>query len=172
MLLLLEGCVLSNVEDSSILEKEGFERYETPEIYIDDALISQPASGKKYIAPENSSKQPEDLKSEPDGARDAKPSFEWVAGPNRDTTWDEARSWVQNLSIDGGGWRMPTMKELKTIYQKGDIIVLANTTGSWVWSGETKGSLAWLFSFRYGLDKWSKHSYAIRNRGFAIRSRK
>jgi len=21
--------------------------------------------------------------------------------------WDEAKSWVENLNIDGGGWRMP-----------------------------------------------------------------
>jgi hypothetical protein len=162
MLLLLEGCVSSNIEDPSILEKEGFERYGTPEIYIDDALISQSASGKKYTEPEN-------LKSEPDGAQDAKPGFEWVAGPDRDTTWDEARSWVQSLTVDGGGWRMPTMEELKTLYQQGDITVLANATGSWVWSGETKGSFARLFSFSYGLDKWTSRGYAERNRGFAVR---
>ena len=64
---------------------------------------------------------------------------------------------------------MPTMEELKTLYQKGDIIVLANATGSWVWSSETKGSLARLFSFRYGIDKWTNRGYAERNRGFAVR---
>ncbi|KKK57605.1 hypothetical protein LCGC14_3052810, partial [marine sediment metagenome] len=99
----------------------------------------------------------------------AKPGFEWVAGPDRDTTWDEARSWVQSLTVDGGGWRMPTMEELKTLYQQGAMTVLSNTTGSWVWSGETKESLAWLFSFSYGLDKWTNRGYAERNRGFAVR---
>jgi hypothetical protein len=38
--------------------------------------------------------------------------LEWKAGPDKDNTWDEARSWVQRLNVDGGGWRMPTMDEL------------------------------------------------------------
>ncbi len=172
MLLLLDGCVSSNIEDPSILKAEGFKQYTKPEIYIENSLISQPESGKKYTDSENSSSRSENYQSEPAGAQDAKPGFEWVAGPDRDTTWDEARSWVQSLTINGSGWRMPTMEELKTLYQQGDITVLANTTGSWVWSGETKGSLAWLFSLSYGLDKWTKRSYAMRNRGFAVRSRK
>ncbi len=172
MLLLLDGCVSSNIEDPSILRAEGFKEYTKPEIYIEDSLISQPESEKKYTDSENSSSRSENHRSEPAGAQDAKPGFEWVAGPDRDTTWDEARSWVQSLAVNGGGWRMPTMEELKTFYQQGDITDLANTTGSWVWSGETKGSLAWLFSFSYGLDKWTNRSFAIRNRGFAVRSRK
>ncbi len=35
--------------------------------------------------------------------RDTKVGLEWVAGPNRDVTWDEARDWVESLNIDGGG---------------------------------------------------------------------
>ncbi|MBC8433767.1 MAG: DUF1566 domain-containing protein [Desulfobacterales bacterium] len=169
MLLLLEGCVSSNIEDPSILETEGFKKYTKTDIYIEDSLISQPVSKKKYTDPEIRSGRSGNYQSGPDGAQKAKPGFEWVAGPDRDTTWDEARSWVQSLTVDGGGWRMPTMEELKTLYQKGDIIVLANATGSWVWSSETKGSLARLFSFRYGIDKWTNRGYAEKNRGFAVR---
>lgn len=127
---------------------------------------------KKHTEPEINSKRPDNFPSGSDGVKDTKTSLEWVAGPDRDTTWNEARFWVQNLSVDGGGWRMPTMNELETLYQKGDITILANTTGSWVWSGNTKDSLAWLFSFRYGLDKWNNRSYSKNNRGFAVRSRK
>ena len=169
MLLLLEGCVSPHIEDPYILETEGFKKYSKPDIYIEDSLISQPVSKKKYTDHEIRSGRPENYQSEPDGAQDAKPGFEWVAGPDRDTTWDEARSWVQSLTVDGGGWRMPTMEELKTLYQQGDITVLANATGSWVWSGETKGSFARLFSFSYGLEKWTNRGYAKRNRGFAVR---
>ena len=172
MLLLLEGCVSSNIEDPYILKTEGFKKYSKPDIYIEDSLISQPVSQKKYTDSEISSSQSENYQSGPDGVEDAKPGFEWVAGPDRDTTWVQARSWVQSLTVDGGGWHMPTMEELKTLYQQGDITVLANTTGSWVWSGETKGSLARLFSFSYGLDKWTNRGYAERNRGFAVRPRK
>ena len=37
--------------------------------------------------------------------KDTKTGLEWKAGPDRDTTWAEARSWVQSLNLDGGGWR-------------------------------------------------------------------
>ena len=40
--------------------------------------------------------------------------IEGGATPIPDTTWNEARFWVQHLSVGGGGWRMPTMNELKT----------------------------------------------------------
>jgi hypothetical protein len=101
----------------------------------------------------------------------------WVAGPDRNTTWDEARSWVENLTVAGGGWRMPTMKELKTLYQKGagtrNMTPLLKTTGWWVWSGETKGSSsAWHFPFYSGSEYWAPCSYASPRRGFAVRSRR
>ena len=172
MLLLLEGCALSNIEDPSILNTEGFKKYTKPEIYIEDSLVSQPVREEKYTDSEIRSSRSENYQSGPDKTQDAKPSFEWVAGPDRDTTWDEARFWVQSLTIDGGGWRMPTMEELKTLYRQGDTTVFENATGSWVWSGETKGSLVWLFSFSYGLDKWANRGFAKRNRGFAVRPRK
>ncbi len=169
MLLFFEGCMSSTVEDSSILQAKGFKKYVRPEIYVDDSLISQPESFGKSVEPEINSNRPKELQSGFDGIKDARSILEWVSGPDRDTTWDEARSWTQNLSISGGGWRMPTIKELKTLYLKDDITLLANTTGSWVWSGEIRDSSARLFSFRYGIDKWSNRSYSKNNRGFAVR---
>jgi len=87
--------------------------------------------------------------------KDTRTGLEWVAGPDRDTNWNEARSWVQSLDLDGGGWRMPTMDELEGLYKKGagsrNMTPLLETTGWWVWSGETKGSsVAWPFGFRHG----------------------
>ena len=35
--------------------------------------------------------------------RDTKAGLEWVAGPDKDTDWNEARSWVQSLNLDDGG---------------------------------------------------------------------
>ena len=76
--------------------------------------------------------------------KDTKTGLEWKAGPDKDTDWNEARSWVQNLNLDGGGWRMPTTDELKTLYKKGagfqNMTPLLKTTGFYVWSGEPKGS--------------------------------
>jgi hypothetical protein len=172
MLMLVVGCVKPNVEDSTLDQTDRFKKYEKTDIYIDDALIADPEGLEKKVESEVASNRPENLRSASNAAKETKPGLEWVTGPNRDTTWEDARSWVQNLVVDGGGWRMPTMEELKTIYQEGDITVLANTTGRWVWTKETQGQTAWLFSFRYGIDKWSSRSFAKNHRGFAVRSRK
>ena len=109
-------------------------------------------------------------------ALDTNTGLAWVAGPDRDTTWDEARSWVANLTVAGGGWRMPTRKELKTLYQKGagtrNMTRLLKITGWLVWSGEAKGSSsAWLFDFCVGLESWLTRSTSS-GRGFAVRSRR
>ena len=110
--------------------------------------------------------------------RDTNTGLAWVAGPDRVTTWDEARSWVANLTVAGGGWRMPTRKELKTLYQKGagtrNMTSLLKTTGWMVWSDETKGSAAaWRFDFNYGSESWCDRSISFYGlRGFAVRSRR
>ena len=48
--------------------------------------------------------------------KDTNTGLEWKAGPDKDTNWGEARSWVQSL---GGDWRMPTLDELEGLYKKG-----------------------------------------------------
>ncbi len=48
---------------------------------------------------------------------DLETGFEWYIGPDEDTTWDEANAWVESLTVDGGGWRMPTVSELVTLHQ-------------------------------------------------------
>ena len=103
--------------------------------------------------------------------------LEWYAGPDRKTDWNEAKQWVENLSIAGGGWRMPTIKELKTLYKKGagerNITPLLKTTGWYVWSGETNGpSSACLFLFSAGMRYWGDRSISGTTRAFAVRSRK
>lgn len=76
-------------------------------------------------------------------------------GPDRDTRWNKARAWVEGVKIAGGGWRMPTVDELKALYERGkgdrNMTPLLKTTGWWVWSRETKGSSdAWFFNFPSG----------------------
>ena len=108
--------------------------------------------------------------------KDTRTGLEWMVGPDRDTNWDEARSWVQSLNLDGGGWRMPTTDELKTLYKKGtgsrNMTPLLETTGWYVWSGETKGSSdAWSFYFYRGDRAWAHRSGSANGRAFAVRSR-
>ena len=40
--------------------------------------------------------------------KDSNTGLEWKVGPDKNTTWYEAKSWVLSLNLDGGGWRMPT----------------------------------------------------------------
>ena len=109
--------------------------------------------------------------------KDAKTGLEWYAGPNKDTDWNEAKMWVDGLSVDGGGWRMPTRSELKRLYEKGkgsrNMTPLLETTGWWVWSGEKEGSSgAWGHYFYYGGDEnWGNRGYRSNKRAFAVRSR-
>jgi len=109
--------------------------------------------------------------------KDTVTGLEWVAGPDRDMDWYEAKSWVENLTIDGGGWRMPTRKELRTLYKKGEgtrnMTPLLKITGWWVWSGETKGSSSiWYFLFGPGFETWRPGDSSRNGCGFAVRSRR
>jgi len=109
--------------------------------------------------------------------KDTKTGFEWKVGPDKDMTWDEARSWVQSLNLDGGGWRMATMNELSGLYKRGagkhNMTPFLKTTGWFVWSNETDGpTAAWAFSFRNG-GGWDSiaRNYSYFRRAFAVRSR-
>ena len=103
--------------------------------------------------------------------------FEWIIGPEEDTTWDEAKSWVESLSVDGGGWRMPTRDELKNLYSKGsgnnNMTLLFKTTGGFVWTSETMGSShAWGFCLDIRDEYWPRRTYSQTARAFAVRSAK
>ena len=109
--------------------------------------------------------------------KDTNTGLEWKVGPDKDTNWDEARSWVQSLNLDGGGWRMPTTDELKTLYKKGPVpenmTPLLKTTGLGGYRvGETKGSsLPRAFDFTFGYGGWFPRGYSDTIRAFAVRSR-
>ncbi|MBW1753578.1 MAG: DUF1566 domain-containing protein [Deltaproteobacteria bacterium] len=109
---------------------------------------------------------------------DKNTGLEWYAGPDRDTTWNEAKAWVDSLNVAGGGWRMPTSDELKTLYQKGvgtrNMTPLLKTTDCQVWSGKTRdSSAAILFYFCYGHANLGYRDFSTSGvRGFAVRSRR
>jgi len=108
--------------------------------------------------------------------KDTRTGLEWVAGPDRNITWYEAKAWVQSLNIAGGGWRMPTTDELKTLYEKGKgtnhRTLLLKATGNFLWSGETKdSSSAWGFFFGWGRRTFNGRDNSRFSRAFAVRSR-
>ncbi len=103
--------------------------------------------------------------------------LEWYAGPDIDTNWHQAQSWTESLTAAGGGWRMPTIPELKAIYQQGagriNMDPIFQTTGHWVWSGQmVDASSAWGFNFLPGTECRPGLDYASKGRGFAVRSRR
>ena len=123
---------------------------------------------------------------------DKNTGLEWLVGPDKPTNWYDAQKWVDSLTaVAGGGWRMPTMKELRTLYQKREkcnIKTFLKTTGCWVWSGETKGSsLAWGYDYEWepggsilsggsgsstGKATLNRDDSTDDTRGFAVRFRK
>ena len=107
--------------------------------------------------------------------RDTSTNLEWIAGPDRNITWGEANAWVKRLKVGGGGWRMPTLKELESLYKKGtgprNMTPFLKIKGWWVWSGETVGDReARSFSFGHGFKGWMFRGNSSSERVFAVRS--
>jgi type II secretion system protein G len=108
--------------------------------------------------------------------KDTKTGLEWKVGPDKDTNWNEARSWVESLNLDGGGWKMPTMDELEGLFKKTtgwrNMTPLLKTNALAVWSSETEGSSkAKYFYFDTGSRFWAFHRNSLNLRAFAVRSR-
>ena len=104
---------------------------------------------------------------------DSKTGLEWIAGPGKIMSWDEAKQWAKVLEIDGSGWRMPTQKELDTIHQDGkgkrNMTPLLETAAWWVWSTEDDESASSsLFDFSRGSRDWHSRT----PRAYAVRARK
>jgi len=107
---------------------------------------------------------------------DFKAGLQWYVGPDQDTDWDQANAWVKSLTVGGGGWRMPTIAELKSLYHKGmgdrNMPPEFKTTGWVVWSNEQQGSsAAWYFGFGNGYELYGERSFSNDGRAFAVRSR-
>jgi hypothetical protein len=64
--------------------------------------------------------------------------LEWVVGPGLKTGPIDAEVWVERLKFAGGGWRMPTIEELRGLYIKGrgksNLDPVFKTTGWNVWA--------------------------------------
>ena len=137
------------------------------------------ASETEFLSPEEAYHAPDDrFFADNNGIiTDRKTGLEWYEGPDKDTTWDEAKAWVESLTVDGGGWRMPKRVEVSDLYKRGATRTnkspLFKTTGGFVWTGETVGSShAWGFCFDIGGDYWPRRTFSDTARAFAVRDRK
>jgi hypothetical protein len=110
----------------------------------------------------------------------------WVKEDNMgDITWHDAVVYCKNPPIAGykySDWRMPTIEELKTLYDKDatgyetdcglhvKIYPIFALTCAWVWASNTQAISAYAFSFRKGyqystlrLNKKSFRALPVRN---------
>jgi len=109
--------------------------------------------------------------------RDPETCLEWLVGPDVDTDYAAAELWVASLGdVSGGGWRMPTIAELKTLYQWGvgdrNMDPVFGTTGWFVWGEPRDESSAWRFDFLDGGEYWYYRDGSSNYRVFAARSRR
>jgi len=109
--------------------------------------------------------------------RDSETGLEWLVGPDRDTDYAAAEAWVASLGdVSGGGWRMPAVAELRTLYQPGvgtrNMDPVFVTTGWWVWGEPCDSSFAGFFYFYGGYESWGSRVHSYRNRVFAVRPRR
>ena len=128
----------------------------------------RPASGERFTVASNGV------------ITDREQNLNWYLGPDKDTTYDEAVSWVKSLSVDGGGWRMPTREELKSLYDESKrskapyMDPVFKTTEWWVWAEDQPldSSSAWGFGFGSGDERRSNRYDSHLDRAFAARSRR
>jgi hypothetical protein len=109
---------------------------------------------------------------------DTKNEVQWVMGPDADMNWSEACAWVKNLSIDGGGWRMPTRSELRGLFSfayftERNIPDSFETTGWFIWSGDKKAPIyAFFINLKTGIIQSQTHDTSMDFRTFAVRNSK
>lgn len=103
--------------------------------------------------------------------------LEWLPGPDKDISWEEGCRWTKGLSTGGGGWRLPTLNELRGLFKmnkNGDnLSPLFGISMTDVWSCETQDeSSAWGFNFLPGNQFWTCKTLSRRFRVLAVRPRK
>jgi hypothetical protein len=83
------------------------------------SLDSAPA-GETKLLPRNILLQFSPFKKGNDGVvADPRTGLEWLKPPSAAMSWEDANSYAQTLSLAGGRWRVPTRKELLSLYESG-----------------------------------------------------
>lgn len=97
--------------------------------------------------------------------RDKETGLEWFVGPNQDMSWRQAEAWAKGLPVGGGGWRLPTIAELRTLLGTGEYTPPNKTYSIKIhpifqygaccpWSCDTRDAgSAWLFDLDEGVAK-------------------
>lgn len=124
--------------------------------------------------------------------QDIRTGLEWYIGADRNVTWYEAQEWTSGLNNCGGSWRMPTIEEIRTLYNPSvkagigyytegryfpahiDPVFNAIGGGSWVWANQQVGTEnAHSFNLNQGkVVEYSATNTSYSTRAFAVRSLK
>ena len=96
---------------------------------------------------------------------DTKTKLTWQeAVPTGTYTWANAKAYCAGLSLNGTGWRLPTIKELQTIVDDSqanpsiDTTAFLSTPVDWFWSSSPlagSSSFAWGVDFTYGVTSYN-----------------
>ncbi len=81
--------------------------------------------------------------------KDTQTGYEWIVGPDKDTTWDQADAWAKGLKTGDKNWRLPYKSEVATLYQKGagtrNLYPVFQISGWYVWAESENSSNSWSF---------------------------
>jgi hypothetical protein len=110
----------------------------------------------------------------------------WAKDDNMgDITWHDAGFYCKNPPVIGfkySDWRMPTIEELKTLYDKDSsgyeticglrvkIYPIFALTCAWVWASDTQAISAYAFSFRKGYQYSTLRRNKISFRALPVRN--
>lgn len=104
---------------------------------------------------------------------DTSTNLEWFVGEDEDINWVNAYTWTRYIKSCGGGWRLPRIKEIKTLFlassNQRSIDPLFNITKWWVWSYEQLKGEAKYFSFYDGEENWERKTIMDGYRVLAVR---
>jgi hypothetical protein len=108
---------------------------------------------------------------------DLKLGLQWAQAPDRAMNYYQAKDYARDLSLAGGGWRLPTRAELKSLYdfsKPGGADPKFNVSEDWVWTSELEDpSDAWTFDFSNGGEgRVARNSSNRYGRVLAVRSRR
>lgn len=103
--------------------------------------------------------------------------LQWAPAPDRAMNHYEAEAYARNLSLGGGGWRLPTRAELKSLKDNLDPAFNVKDgwyAGDWVWTSELDGSSsAWSSRLGRSLERSYGRDYSHDTyRVLVVRSRR
>ena len=100
-----------------LLAATGCDNFDNDKLTEERAMHVFGTKGAPKEPPEDTYSPPEDTYSPPGGTwKDPSSDLTWQVTPTGGTmNWSEAKAHCQGLSLDGGGWHLPTIGELRTL---------------------------------------------------------